>query len=153
MGSSSSSWRSWSSSLLLSTATDWVKDERNGGARRRHKTAHRYALWMGLCLRLPLPLLLLLLLLLQLCLGLYPYQLLKAHSQHFLFSPDKSPNGIQSIWPGAGRSVQHKSPSWRRFFFFFFLGNAASLGQWQRAKAGNTCSCARKTYRKRCDKR
>lgn len=48
------------------------------------------------------------------------------------------------------------SISWRRFCFFCFccfLGNAASLGQWQRAKAGNTCSCARKTYRKRCDKR
>lgn len=67
----SSSWRR-SSSLLLSTATDWVKEERKEGARWRRKTAHRYALWMGLCLRLPLPLPLPLplLLLLELCLGL-----------------------------------------------------------------------------------
>lgn len=151
----SSSWRR-SSSLLLSTATDWVKDERQGGG--TSKTAHRYALWMGL--PLPLPLWFSFFNCGSVSACSYPYQLLKAHSQHFLFSPDKSPNGIQSIWPGAGRrrrrSVQHKSPSWRRLLFFCFccfLGNAASLGQWQRAKAGNTCSCARKTYRKRCDKR
>lgn len=46
-----SSWRR-SSSLLLSTATDWVKDERQGGG--TSKTAHRYALWMGLYLYLHL---------------------------------------------------------------------------------------------------
>lgn len=53
-----SGWRR-SSSLLLSTTTDWVKDERQGGG--TSKTAHRYALWMGLSS---------LVLLLQLCLGL-----------------------------------------------------------------------------------
>lgn len=59
----------------------------------------------------------------------------------------------QGAGAGAVCSINPQAGEGFCFFVFVFLGNAASLGQWQRAKAGNTCSCARKTYRKRCDKR
>lgn len=153
MGSSSSSWRSWSSSLLLSTATDWVKDERNGGAGRRHKTAHRYvhcgwaavyvSLYLGcsfsfsffnsvaVCTHINY---------LKLIHNIFYFHLTKAQMASNQFG--QAQGAVCSINRQAGEDC-----------FFFFLGNAASLGQWQRAKAGNTCSCARKTYRKRCDKR